>query len=83
MLERSAAMFTALRPASSIRASVSAGSERPARATSAPAWARATAMAWPMPVLAPVTSAVLPARLKEMAMAAYFNWQISSTFMSV
>jgi hypothetical protein len=30
-------------------------------------------MAWPMPVLAPVTSAVLPARLKEMP------WRLTST----
>ena len=37
--------------------------------TVAPAWARASAMAWPMPREAPVTSATLPERSKGVSVA--------------
>ena len=46
----------------SIRSAVAAQDERPAQITCAPACPIATAMASPMPVFAPVTSAVRPAR---------------------
>src|SRR5690606_4018400 len=52
------------RPSARTFSPVSAASVMPAAAMSAPAAASARAMPWPRPVLAPVTSATLPSRLK-------------------
>src|SRR5690606_22203426 len=51
------------RPSARTFSPVSAASTMPAAAMSAPAAAGASAMPWPRPVLAPVTSAILPSRL--------------------
>ena len=61
---KSAEIDRNFRPSASTAAWVSTGAERPAAAMSAPAAAKATAMPWPMPVLAPVTRATLPVRSK-------------------
>src|SRR5712691_1534272 len=55
-------------PASAIRRSVSAGSPdgRWLTATIAPSAASRTAVAWPMPFVAPVTSATLPSKRRSM-----------------
>src|SRR6266853_294357 len=59
---RSAAITAKRAPASRTAVAVSTGSLRLTAMMSAPAAASATAMLWPMPLLAPVTSAVLPVR---------------------
>ncbi len=63
MLIRLASMAMKRRPNALTLASVSVGAWMPAAAMSAPASAKANAMPWPRPVLAPVTSATLPSRL--------------------
>src|SRR5690606_21829971 len=57
------------RLASPIIPTVSSIGERPTATTRAPAAAIATAIAWPMPLLAPVTTAVLFSRLKGLVEA--------------
>src|SRR5690606_27774474 len=64
MLIRLASRLRKRRPSARTFSPVSAASTMPAAAMSAPASASATAMPWPSPVLAPVTSATLPSRLK-------------------
>ena len=59
---RSAGSDEACRPPASPATSASRSRERPTRATRTPSAARASAVARPMPELAPVTRAVLPVR---------------------
>jgi hypothetical protein len=64
MVERSAETISALRPRARTLVDVSSAGVRPTAAMSAPAAASARAIAWPIPVLAPVTMAILPVRSK-------------------
>ncbi len=65
VVERSASIAMASRPSPSMPAMVRDGSLRPTSTRSAPAEARASAIACPRPVLAPVTTATLPSSPKE------------------